>query len=555
MTAFFKNSINTIFNIISEFIEEFEKEGDILELKYILEEINNLKENFTDDKFHTIDNNPSIDNVAKFFEYVNQFSSIEYLIEKIFRIFKTLKIDNQKFVTSWSETHVINMIKLHGKNIKQVQKILFDIKKHKEEQLENISEKILKTIKIDVDNNNNDVNNANNVNNVNNSQNILFKNFKKFPLSIDLLSIIILKLLKKYPQLYNKSINNKLEDCKEYILKYSKTEEPIQKQKILISTFGLSPFSEEMTITEISNIVFKKSIKQNENSFQDFVHKCKQNFLGLLVINCINLNINAYHFDIKHLIGQKILKEFTGITEDMIDNFNIVKIHDNLQQKWNSSAEIVCEGEKFIILEDNGTSFYRIMSPWFTTNVNNIYIQKSKMEKLLSIEKQSNCFYDTIIDKKIQQEIWLDNKIDLDKMEQQISIYIDPKSLRLDILSKINKTIEILKNPYNEILELPDIYDTFINTIVEKLSEYKLKLNPEYKQEYLSSLFGICNKKSPEFKKELNDTFNQLKLSKKEEINKKEFDKILRDALEYVIDEKSNIFRDIVFKSEKMKLQ
>jgi len=172
-----------------------------------------------------------------------------------------------------------------------------------------------------------------------------------------------------------------------------------------------------------------------------------------------------------------------------------------------------------------------------------------------TLEQNKIDFYQNNLIKKSIPNMFLMKKLPIEPIEQEAKI--DSGLIRnilfINLLKIFKNTKTKIKNndDFNNIIHSEDLYNEFINTILNMFQTYiKTEIDKFPFSEIFITYLAELKKLASMFIRELHDNYSRDKLidfSDKHAINEK-FELILKKSLEYIITNKSNIYYNISYK-------
>lgn len=379
-------------------------------------------------------------------------------------------------------------------------------------------------------------------------------------------------------------IINKIEEKKSASLTNLKKIHEFNPKNTFFKTFGLIPITRVMSLSELSNIIFKKKLA----SIDAFIAECKRNNSDILLIKK-HLN-KGIRYNFLHLLDPVVSKQFDkqnktddGISTDIIDRYKTLEFINEKSEKWNISYELLLNNDKhtkILIIEELYTEQFHLLSNGLgMTDEKYLFLNKFTLQPLLSFVKNKRYEstrvnnYNTLINKAIVKGMFLPMKADLENIKIK-SQSIDPKYLRnhifILIIAKYKElSLAPIKSPYDfSKIAHDESYNYIFNTtIMNEYYKYLFNKTTVYSFEhapiseiYMSFLY-IMNTYQRDFKKKMHDTL-MANMPKKElfadENAKYELEKIFTDitnsVLSSIITNESNLFQSVMYKLSLFKL-
>jgi len=352
------------------------------------------------------------------------------------------------------------------------------------------------------------------------------------------------------------------------------------KTDIGIKTYGLIPVTNLLSIDEVSNLVIKKSnLTKKEMTFTEFTKLCKDKKINLVLIkkqvnNGVNYNILDLLDYAKSDEYAKTNNSKDGITIDTIKRYDTIKYIGKRNASNIISYKITpSDKEELLILEEIWPNKYYIMS----NKLSDYILKKSELKEFIdfiesqTISKNRINDYNSIINKKIMKNMFLDKKYDIDEINEK-SVAKDPKYFRheiqsniIDAYTKLTKGVNI-KNiqDFSKIVLDENLIEAF-STSINKFSVIDNDIIDKT-DIFLSYIFNI-NIYERDFKKMINDVFkfniqsiikDKVFAETNQEIIKRKlyniFTSILDSVLNSVIHIDNNMYQVFMFKNELLKI-
>jgi hypothetical protein len=364
------------------------------------------------------------------------------------------------------------------------------------------------------------------------------------------------------------------EENKNYILKTFSNISKKSSKDIGLKTYGLIPISALLSIDDVLKLVFKKSDKSY--TFNQFIKLCKTMKTNLILIKK-HVN-NGIDYNILNLLDYAKSAEYSksnnskdGITVNTINRYQTIKYIEkkSISNVINYSI-YTSNAEDLLILQEIWPNKYYIMSNKFDDQY---ILQKYNLKEFVDFVEHSNVNtrindYNSIINKKIMKNMFLDKKYDIDELKGK-SIERDPKYFRheiktsiVDAYSKLIKSASI-KNiqDFSKIVLNKTLIDAFSLAINNFSSLVDNNLNE--KAEMMASYIYNISINERDFEKRINDTFKTyINIIIKEDIFSDKsaeslkrklfniFNTILELVLNSIINVDNSMYQVFTFKSE-----
>lgn len=393
--------------------------------------------------------------------------------------------------------------------------------------------------------------------------------FNKYPNTIHLYIHLLQSLLDKYSR--SKDSDNKsisyfisfiVDNNKAVILERKKEEHKLKgPANPSCRSMGLVPICEYKTINELFPLYQGKNISQ--------IAKLTKKSIIVLYNNTNNpisyelWNLTDFH-KAKHL---GLNDSFTqGINDNMIKRLNTIKILDSA--KWNFGGYDLygsAEADTFYIIETLNNKHFRFLCPW---NRGKEFISRFRIKGLLNylgIIKNNTTdrisSYQKIHNKTVENMFFPIKKPDVEEIVKKSQMDVNSQDIRSTILFRLTDFVEKFvkndKNPKKQISDIihsKNISEIFIDVINDFYDKYIKETriegfkNSEILCTYLSELRDL----QLIFSKETHRIYTEKKYEK--EMNRIDIiqfiTNIIKDALENIITQESNIYQGIMFKKQ-----
>jgi hypothetical protein len=375
-----------------------------------------------------------------------------------------------------------------------------------------------------------------------------------------------------------------VEQVKDELLKKDAKKIQLDTQKNpYFKSFGLMPITDNLSIGQVSNLVFGKDVED----FRKFADLCRSKKYNLILIT--KYNPVAVDYKIMDLLDFPKSKEFDilnkkddGINSDISKrNETIFYVKDNKKSnKWENDYKFVVDGsdsEFVLILESNVLNKYHIMSNYFNTKVH--FIRKSQIIELEQfirnkkkvVEPSRIDNYNNDINHYITGNMFLNLQPNVDDLKIKATV-MDPKYIRntvlINMISAYKKKYKAKANDlqsFNSLVHDEIFIEIFENTVMNEYTGYLIKNIDTYAAEYVSvseiymSFLPVIDTYSKSFKKKIHDKFtllynnfdmNIFKMSETDKAANLErvFTETTKDILSSVITLNSNMFQSLIYK-------
>lgn len=351
-----------------------------------------------------------------------------------------------------------------------------------------------------------------------------------------------------------------------------------------ISTFGLIPVCKSGDLHTIMETATKTTIQSKILKETDINDVGKKLSINIIILHKIVKN--PLEFNIWNLFTDSDTQPSEiGLNNKLINRFStIFRPTDTVKKskikavEWDFSilhyGTDIEKSEKFIVLDTLDSVKYRILAPWKDSQ-NNI-LPRFRVSSLLHYMKDPNSLsrvnnYHKIMIKKAQNNMFLNNIVDFDKIEKTASIY-ESKYLKNTIYHELMEEYTTISKKYkfrNQIdfsnsIHDSQLYDKFSDLILQHYNEY-LKTNENILNELdfpyseiLSTFLSYLKNLAVEFKKEMHTQYIKTSIdsnifeSKEKDIVKtnlnKVFQSILLNTLNTIITDETNIYQSALKK-------
>jgi hypothetical protein len=577
-----KETINKIINnnkkIISSIQEIINKLINIYGQNNILiEDINKDIKKFKND---IIEININYNNIDDQFKLINAIELYSIIIQHIKENISKLINKTESTETYISQTFINETFMMY----KELTLMINNISNLEHKEKNNIIEYI---IHHELSNNNN-LSEENVIKYIKYIQKLFYKNIYSIDLYSNLVSSILDKIKNLYPENNNLyyDILHLIENDKTYILslinnKLTKTSKSVELNPYY-KTFGLIPATNLLKIEEISNIIFKKSLKMKE-----FLDECKNKNYGLIIIKKHTRNPISYKTN--QLLDWNLYKTFTsmhkntyGIDKYILSQYKVIE-NINTKTKWDFSIDkYILKFNNFeedknkytIILDSLAPDLYRINTNFLSSK--NYFIKIGSIFELYKYcnSKESSRIgnFNNLCIKNTRNIIFNPIKYELDKVKE-ISSIVDPKYLRneiyINMLNEFNNLLKHYKNiqdnyTYAKIIHNEKFLGIFSDILVREFYSYLYNTYNEYTtghikiSEIISSFMNVIYINQRIFIKEIHDYFkNKLFDFSQDNILiklKMHFDEMIRYVLDKIITLDNNIYQMILYKINLLKI-
>ncbi len=411
--------------------------------------------------------------------------------------------------------------------------------------------------------------------------------------TMDLFSAVTARILHKYRH-KNKAeyfrILAAVEPIKDALLNKNSKNITLDTQKNpYFKSFGLVPITDNFSIGQVSNIIFKKDV----GDVGAFAELCREKKYDLVLITKHSPILVDYK--IMDLLDFGKSKEFDimnkkddGINSDIAKRNETIFYVKDVQKstKWDNDYKFLVnddDNEFVIILESNVVDKYHIMSNYFNPKVH--FIRKSQLIELIefikckktSVEPSRLDNYNGDINYYICNNMFLSIKPNVDDLKIKATV-MDPKYIRNSIFINMisaykkkykSKTSDL--QSFNALVHDDVFIDIFQNTIMNEYTGYLIKNMDAYAAEYVNvseiymSFLPVIDRYTKDLKKKIHDRFtllyssfdmNIFKMSDIDRASNLEriFTETIKDVLSSVITLNSNMFQSLIYKVMLFKL-
>lgn len=477
-----------------------------------------------------------------------------------------------------------------------------------------------------------------NINELNKLNNLVINNFTLYKLYKDIICKLINKLLKQnihethndniylllshVEKIKNLFLNKDLLYNNSITLDYFNLDKNNTKNKNkdytknninnpFIKSFGLSPISKFNSLKDITDIIIKKIVKNNEKDNKiDIVKKesdlidlvkylnsdkSKKNQSNISIIVINKLIKNPIEFDISKLYDKNEIKNYkqgetNGINSKCISKFTTIKFKE-MNNKWdfNTTNYGSLDNNNFIILEKINKDNYRILKKY--SNINIKYRTYNIFENVLDsdgiINNRNVIFgfitfilnknivynndrinmYNNIIESKIVKNMILYNKVDNFELNRNSKI-IDVTLLKYELITKIVQTIDnlsknkkIFKNKKDiiNLIHNDHIMNCFSNFLITHFLSYISKKFKNYNNsnyyinELLKTFIAQLLIVKTNFQKKIHDIYIEKESDLKQldiKSVKLFLENIFIEVLDLLITVDDNIYLSVIYKTK-----
>lgn len=383
-------------------------------------------------------------------------------------------------------------------------------------------------------------------------------------------------------------ILNQVDNVKQSIMVNDTKLGPLNlyKKNPHMKTFGLTPYTKLMTISQLTKSMFGNSMSIENVSK-------KKNLCVILITRIITQPIQ---FDLNNLINKEYIKEYEqpdeyGINETMIEKFaNMSFINDN-KSKWNFNIKII--GSKFdecVVFEQLSANMFRALNKFVYEHDilgggSRKTIKKEKLSNLIEYAN-NNCrlpnetvvsVYNKIQEEKIIKNMFLPIKFDVSQISLASKIVqsdyvrnelnVKLKKQATTIFTKLNSKGKIKSNrDIAGIIHDESLSNILYSVLIEQYDLYMFK-NKEKTQfplsETLKSFLTELEQINNDFKRKIHDIFISKKIdqtiykdseSSKHRILLKFIHDIIGTTTIKIITNDRNIYQQLLYKNKLLSL-
>lgn len=347
-----------------------------------------------------------------------------------------------------------------------------------------------------------------------------------------------------------------------------------------IKSFGMIPKTSFMTLNEIIKSAFNQTISvESKESVLDKLGKAN----NLTIVVHTKITTRDAEYILKNIFSKSNDKHTTGINKELVEKFktiNIGKVYSPYKFQFNVYGKSLDSNNKMLLIECIAKQRYRIMTPYSSPSY---YIDKKTASDFVNYVRDKTIKrptrsenYNRIMQNKMMQNMFLGRAMNIKTMSEQSQV-TEIKFLRNTVYtSLLEHYVKVMDKDYNEgkniksnkdlikIINNDDIKDIFQEILVKNYYSFLKKNNfldentsflfTEVLSTFLANLQIITrgfvreiysnseNFKPPEslFKQPYPVMYAEIR-----DI----FDKILKATLSKIMEDKSNIYQSLMFKT------
>jgi hypothetical protein len=515
----------------------------------------------------------TIDNPENFFIVVHYLAHLDNTTKKIKDVFEYFNPEQHRFTQEFSTTYLIETGSMFDGIIVLINGILKKHDVYDSEIIEFLGDRVVGSLAF---------------------SNILLEFsklrsfYRKYRNSVSLYAYVSQKILdklfsgEKFERVLAFKIMVMIEEDKNFELENSQLTKKYTNLKTNPPqlSFGLVPKTNYLPIGEIIQLAFGQSVSGTAvESMFDSIGKTNR----LTIVVQKKISQKAAEYFLNNILEKSNYKHTAGINKDLVEKFTTIKTgKDYSSYKFQLSVYglPIETDSNILITETIDLKSYRIMSSWsspsFITDKKNCmeYIKYVKDEYIKKPRRAEN--YNNIMINKMTANMFLKRSVDVKKMSE-ISQVKEIKFLRNSVYTKMLEFyVDIMNKEYNEGKNIKDnkdlikiindirIKDLFTEILVKNYYTY-LKKNQFLTQssnfvftEVLSTFLANLQIIVRGFIREIYT--NSEKYEPKNTLYQKEypviyseirdiFDKVLKKTLEKIMDDKSNIYQSLIYKT------
>jgi hypothetical protein len=559
--------------LLIEFRSYFEKFSSIIR-DYHSNELEKLKKTIDEfEKLLDTIKKIKIDDQENFFIMVHYLSHLDMMTLDIKNIFEYFNPGHHRFTQEFSTTYLTETASMFGSINVIINGILKKHYVYDSEIIEFLGDKVVEGLQLTI---------------IIPEFTKLRGYYRKYRNSVSLYAYISQKVIDKLfsgdknERTLAFKIMNMIEEDKNFELEkgqINKTYTNLKTNPPPLS-FGLVPKTNYISLGDIIQLSFGQIVSgtTKESMLEDLG---KTNQITIVVHTKISQKATEYVLD--NILKKSEYKHTVGINQELVNKFMTIKSGKNyLQYKFQIKVyglDINLESN-ILILETIDSTSYRIMSPWSSPSFINAkhnamdYIAYVKNEYIKKPTRSEN--YNAIMINKMIDNMFLERSVNVKKISE-ISELNEIKFLRNSVYTKLLEFyINIMNTEYDEgkkiknnkdlikIINDERIKDIFTEILVKNYYVY-LKKNQFLKTsnnfiftEVLSTFLANLQIIVRGFIREIYS--NSEKYEPKHTLYQKEYptiyseirdilDKVLKKTLNKIMDDKSNIYQSLIYKS------
>lgn len=393
-------------------------------------------------------------------------------------------------------------------------------------------------------------------------------------------------------------ILNKVENVKNNILLIDKKNKNGAKitfqSNPSLKTFGLTPVGDADKLKIITQQIFNESV----NNISQLANLAKKKKKCIVVIN--HIIKNPIEFNIRKLVDKNIAQAYIqktefGVTQKIIDKFNTISFKKiGVGKKWNFDVNYYgsIDSDEFIVLVRMSNDLFRLYSiynemPIFGGGKLETKIRRGKIEPFIEYIKNKGVMkihtrvseYHKIHERKIINNMFLPVKFDIQCIKTNSQI-IDSKFLMRELsshlLDRVDKIItKDFKNgekittfkDIGSIIHSNKLVDVLNSILIEQYDIYAIKNKDNTNNfpfsETLQTFLSVLSHMNTDFRRLMHDyytiakidckIFSEKGLNKKIQL-KEIFKDIIRETLLKIISDKRNIYQELLYKNNILRL-
>jgi hypothetical protein len=346
-----------------------------------------------------------------------------------------------------------------------------------------------------------------------------------------------------------------------------------------LQSFGLIPKTDLLSLSEIVQLAFNQSVsgQMKEEDLTDI-----GNIKNLCIIVHRKVTTRATDYKLKNILQKSSYKHTTGINLELVDKFQTIDVMGNSKYdfKITTYGQDLNRAVSVLIIEMLNIGRYRIVTPWSSPN---FILPKSSVVNYVDLIQKKNVgkptrseYYNNIIIKKMMTNMFLERSINVRNLSEQSQVD-EIKFLRntvhttliifySDVLNKEHDNGKKIKNNKDLIKVINDerIKDIFTEILVKNYYNF-LKRNSFIEEEnsfvfteVLSTFLAHLQVIVRNFVREI--YANSEKFEPKESLYKKDypimyaeikdvFESVVKATLGKIINDKSNIYQSLIYKT------
>ena len=417
----------------------------------------------------------------------------------------------------------------------------------------------------------------------------LQESFRKYPLSIDIYSVILQSVMDANRTLIT-PILQIIEDDKTFTLsdadyRYNLDEIKMKPMKNPAHRFfGLVPSSVCKPLNELFPEFSKSPVKSPENMFEQIA--AKEN---ISIIYMKKFTANPIEFSIWKLTRVEDAAEYivkgatknSGLSSQLIDRMKIINYIETPEKsdKWNLSEYLLFgkpDANIFYILDSFNAKTFRFLRPWTASDNNANKVPRSYITGLLTymdvipgnkIDRLS--IYNELQEREIYKNMFLRQPIDIEELVADVQAEMDAPKLKQELSIMIAKKVKTPKNWYElgNLLHSSELIDEFADSLIKLYpTHFKDSLAMDKRVQFafsetLSTFLVEINNVRRNFGRALHERYVKTPKDMQQTAFRSAGNidifvtQLIRQALDDVITNKSNVYSSLLMKNKILSIE